>query len=207
MRMSAGVKKFAIAILLLTVAVFSVGGGNREDRFLSSLGFTGGQRGAGSWYELENFTAVNLASEALEAFRAIRNTNLIKYAGRQGECWKMLPRAESAEQAAEADCADPNLIRPGYYAVNRLSGTGQWSLEFLGEDRPEDDARSLVSFIADGKENPSTVLARPENDTVFYRAVLVEFESPTVMSVTAEVSWWSGKDRNGIEQSTKLSSH
>lgn len=223
------VKIAAATALGLMIAILLIGGGTNRDRFLASLGLEKNPPGLVSWYIFENATAVNLATEAIDAIQTTRDTNWYRYPDNKDHCWLMLPQSGDTDP-----CHSPHLLQDGYYALQHSAGT-HWNLTFIGSDdnsrlnlstgNPEINQQYRVNFITDtptGSNQATTSLARPENDAVFSRMVKIQLveDQPTAatqitsqnnppkeIKITSVVQWQSEKGINETSLFTTLTNY
>lgn len=226
-------KAVVVAIFCLAIGIFLLGGGNNRARFLASLGLAQNPPGPDGWQDFESATAVSLASEALEAMRTIRFINSLKYPDNGGACWLMLP-----EHSRMDECVPAHLIQDGLYALEYSIIDPPWKLKFIGLDDgarlnlSAGDAKIneqyRVHFIPDdapvavdvpagtdaaaqvSRNLPTTTLARPENDAVFFRMLQIQIDKtspPQMMNVTSTVQWKSGGQIYKISLDTRFANY
>lgn len=171
----------------------------------------------------DNLTALNLATEGIEAVRNIRDSNWIKYAYDKQNCWNM--------QATKDECKTDNVIKGGYYTLSLDVSTMKWSLkqqetylDLKDDARSSNNSRYQLVYMdvdtavdSDGDGDPSNdndMLVAASNGLTrlskFYRMITITYPtamggpgdptSSSAMTVMSLVQW---KDR-GIVHETKL---
>lgn len=74
-------------------------------------------------FSRDNLIALNLVEEGIEAMRAVRDTNWLKYGYDKEGCWNLLPSAPACPAASSNE-----VMSDGYYTVE-LDANNSWYLQ------------------------------------------------------------------------------
>lgn len=150
--------------------------------------------------------AINLAMEAFEAIRNVRDTNYLILSSDPDGCWNVLGVTDVA------DCSTAAQISDGveYYLTRDYSGEPmfKWTLSRLTNvntqgfinlydiDANLDGTAETQLYAQNGISTVSEMDDQAENRRLFQRTILIEYPDPDYFTATVTVTW----TENGVEE-------
>lgn len=205
------VKRKAESLVEVIIAIFvvSLGASVATGLIVTSL--------QSNSFSRDNLIALNLVEEGIEAMRAIRDTNWLKYGYDKEGCWNLLPSAPACPAAS------PNeVISDGYYTVE-LDANNSWILQKYEQPLALDQAnatndnyqlkvvtRNGAFFYAHNTLPPPSQFVEAANhphNGRFYRMLQVSNATAESMNIRAIVFWRAQGTVHNISLESQLTNY
>ena len=138
--------------------------------------------------------AETLADEGIEIIRNMRDTNFLKFPGKEKDCWNTKPDDSNNPSQITLDTCDKNKIEAGSYILKRDIDTLKWSIKNIGANSIPDD----FNFEEDSEyrlklDNDTQLYNHDSGElTNFFREIYVEYDGENKMNVLSRVFFKNG---------------